>query len=86
MKNPMARVYNQSHAKANLTYYLFFSDDFGLRSPVVQKTFLFKAKTATTSIVARVYTIGSVTTVLQQYYNSITTVLQQYCNSIITVL
>ena len=34
--------------------YLFF-DDFGLRSPVIQKTFHFRPKLLTTSIVARAF-------------------------------
>ena len=47
MKSPMAQVHNKNHAKKCR----FFPDDFGLRSPVIQKKV--QTKTAT-SVVAHV--------------------------------
>ena len=47
---PRYTIY-ENYAKKNV----FFSDDFGLRNPVIQKTFETKSDT---SIVARAYTAG----------------------------
>ena len=35
MKNPMGKVHDENHAKEKWPIIIFFSEDFGLRSPVI---------------------------------------------------
>ena len=47
MKTPWPRVHKENHAK-KMTYYLLFSDDVGLRSPVTQKKKIAKKRYTST--------------------------------------